>query len=186
MIWAVASDAAEAGATADRALVVAVIAAVAAIVGALIQVGIAVYNRAKNSADRRRDFAVRQLSEFYSPIHLYRQMSQHLRERVGPIDGEWRLVDHIVETKADPGRAPLVEEILGINDEISNLLLSKAGLATEHPLPDVFHEFLAHSRLLRMSWSEGRNQTESERMPFPAVDAHIEDAIESLRDLLDR
>ena len=171
----------------DSALLVAYIAAGAAIVATIVNAIVAWQSssrdRKSKTTEARRELAVRQLNDLYTPLYLHRQMSQLLRERVGPIDGVWRLVDHIEEIVNDPVKAELVEEILAINDDISELLLTRGGLAAVRPPPASFGEFLGHARLLKMSWEEQRNQPEDDRFPFPDIDADIEAGLSQLRGL---
>ncbi len=130
---------------------------------------------------RGHEYKIQQLNELYGPVFMLRAESRQLRERVGPPSQEWRLVDHIAEVKTDPLRSRIVEEILAINSRIGDLVIGRAGLLARHPAPTSFQEFLAHARLLQMSWEAGVDQDPAHRAPFPlAFDEDVAIAIDQL------
>lgn len=166
----------------DATFTAALIAAAAATLGTIATVVLAWMQRSAHVSDARRALILKQLNELYGPLFMLRTTSAQLRDRVGPNDGTWRLVDHIVEVKRDPTKAAIVQEILTINERISELIEGQAGLLVEFPPPRSFEEFLPHARLLKMRWERGANQDAEDRFPFPrALDDDIASSIRKLK-----
>lgn len=136
---------------------------------------------------REIEFCKQQLNDLYSPVYMLRRASQSLRTLLpstNPDGTDWRLVDHIEDIRNDRDEAgrTAVEEILEINKQIEDLLVTKAGLFEYFPPPSSFDTFIAHTRLLRLAWKQGKNQTSKDRIPFPyEIDQDINKAIESIR-----
>lgn len=167
----------------DATFAAALVAAAAATVGTIVTVVLAWMQRSAHVSDARRALIIKQLNELYGPLFMLRVTSSQLRDRVGPNDGTWRLVDHIVEAKRDPTKAAIVQEILKINERIGELIEGQAGLLVEFPPPRSFGEFLPHARLLKMSWEREANQDAEDRFPFPrALDDDIAASIRKLKE----
>lgn len=140
---------------------------------------------------REEDFRVRQLSELYGPLHMRRRESRELWRQLPNVDDptpgttEWMLIDHITEIQAeeDGRRRGVVERILELNDELADLIQSKAGLLAEFPAPESFERFLVHRTTLRAHWERGENVTHGGAYEaFPSdIDDDIDSAIEQLR-----
>jgi hypothetical protein len=140
----------------------------------------------QQSADltSKRTRVLLQMNELYGPLFMLRSESRRLRSRVGPDSSEWRVVDNIVELKADPVKSSIVESIISINTTLAELLVGKAGLLEQFPPPESFQDFLAHAQLLQSAWVRGENETD-ERLPFPVqFDEDVEEALNRLRALL--
>lgn len=179
----------------------ALVAAIAAIVAAVISAVVAwrqrghqrelmrVANRFTES-QRQVDFHNRQLIEFYGPLLLLRQASRTLRGHLPDQDASgrrWRLVDHIEEIKQSEDNLlrSAAEELIAINKEIEQLLLSRGALMVFFPPPESFTDFIAHSRLLRFAWEQGMNQSGSQRQPFPdQLDDDIREGINEVNNRL--
>jgi hypothetical protein len=158
--------------------------------------GIAKENRAAARRQLQADLRLRQLNEFYEPLAMLRVKSKHLRESLPDKEqdgSKWRLVRHIAEVKASPGRARIVEEILAINARIEELLINKAGLM-EGPAPASFERFMHHSGLLKLAWEHDGELIEDnnngvvrpEDVPFPTeIDADIDVSRATVRTALD-
>ena len=139
---------------------------------------------------RAQDYRIRQQNELYGPLYMWRLLSRRLWEQLTEIPNAqpgvtpWKLIDHIEEIKseADGRRRLVVEEILKINAELTDLIVGKAGLLYELPPPESFEKFLEHSRMLRINWDQGTNATGISYRPFPGeIDQDILHALEGLR-----
>ena len=172
---------------ADATLFAALVAASAAVIGTIVTIAIAIMQRSAQVRDAARALTLKQLNELYGPLFMLRTTSRQLRDRIGPNDGTWRLVDHISEIQSDPTKSRIVEEILRISGTISRLLEGQAGLLIDFPPPKSFEEFLPHARLLAMSWDAGEDQDPTSRFPFPdAFDDNVADAVRRLKERLAR
>lgn len=163
------------------------IAAIAAIIAATISVRSS--RTLQRSVDRQHeiDFRRQQLNELYGPIHMKQSTSVSLRKLLPwtePDGSKWRLVDHISEVKNsnDPTTLNAVQEILRINDEIMNALISKSSLYVAFPPPMALSHYIAHVKLLSLAWGQGRDQDPENRLPFPDdFDRVIEEAVLQIR-----
>jgi hypothetical protein len=173
------------------AVVTALIAATASLIAAVIA---AISTRgARKAVERQRsqDHRLRQLSELYGRLYMLRGTSrwlwQQLPGEANPTPGvtKWRLIDHIEEIKKEPDdrRRGIVEQILAINEQLTQLINGKAGLLEEIPPPPTFSTFLNHARTLTNLWNRGVNASEGvEYVPFPGdLDKDVLDAITRLR-----
>lgn len=172
-------------------LVAPTIAAIAAIIAAAMSV------RASRTLQRNVDlqheveFRRRQLDELYGPIHMKQSTSVSLRKMLPGVqeDGtKWRLVDHVEEIKRENNEAIIncVEEILRINEEIKDTLISKSALYVSFPPPLTLSHYIAHVKLLSLAWKQGRNEDPVNRLPFPdEFDDVIEDAVRWIRKRLE-
>ncbi|MEV1066049.1 hypothetical protein [Streptomyces sp. NPDC050263] len=171
-------------------LVAAGIAAIAAISAAALAWRSTRSQTAHTERQRNVDFLRQQLNELYGPIYMRRRASESLRDLLPDKQDDgtrWRLVDHITDVKAggDLTRIEAIEQILAINSEIENILTSKAGLYESFPPPDILSKFIAHIRLLRISWERGENQSNN-RIPFPDdIDDYLLGVIKRLRSHLE-
>lgn len=166
------------------------IAALAAIIAATISVRASRLLQHNVQLEHEVEFRRRQLNELYGPIHMKQSTSVSLRKMLPGIqeDGtKWRLVDHIAEVKAS-GNVDLincVEEILRINDEIIEALISKSALYVSFPPPVTLSRYIAHVKLLSLAWRQGHNEDPENRLPFPDDFDHvIEDAVLRIRSRL--
>jgi hypothetical protein len=172
----------------------AVLAALAALVAAGFSYrGVRATNRAAE-AESTRSYRVQQLNQLYGPLYMRRRLSRQLyRQLPGIPDAElgvteWKLIDHIEEIKVQSGdhRRLIVEKILQINEELSDLIIGSAGLLERFPPPKSFETFLEHATLLRLNWERGANASGAARVPFPPeLDVDIPEAIIRLREGLD-
>jgi hypothetical protein len=148
------------------------LAALAALLAAYMSIRSARVQHLRAHRQSEIDFRRQQLNELYGPIYM-----RHVA-RIGlwkflpgeNADGSrWLLVDHIQEVKTggDAIATSAIFEILRLNDEIENLLVTKSGLYNRFPGPQSFSDFVAHCRLLKVCWEQGVNQTTDQRLPFP-------------------
>jgi hypothetical protein len=173
--------------------------AAVAFLGGLLGAFIGVYGtlratKFKHESDvlqKRLDLRLRQLNEFYGPLHLQRRRSQGLRRRLPPFETDpatgadlvdtngrkvrWRLVRNIESAKADPELAKIVESILDSGDEVVRLLMERAGLIAHERPPQAFQQFVQHHDRLRASWKAGVSQSPGENWPFPGAVASDDD-----------
>jgi len=101
-------------------------------------------------------YRFRQMQEFYAPALLHIEQSRVVYEKLlwtireerkdVPLDG-FRLLDHIHEFRKDPNLNPLVERILKIGKQLTNLISQKAGLI-EGGIAPTFIEYQAHFEIL--------------------------------------
>lgn len=174
-------------------IVGSVIGAAVALVAALTSYLSSRESRQATENQRIEDRRVRQLNELYGPLYMRRKLSRRLWKQLpdipnpDPEASQWRLIDHIEEIKgeADNRRRLIVEKILGINGELTDLLVGSAGLFEGFPPPDSFETFLEHAETLRLHWEKGSNAAGVSYIPFPrGMDADIEAAIERIRSQL--
>jgi hypothetical protein len=138
-----------------------------AILGAFLAFWSGAKQRRIDRRHREEAFLRQQLNDFYSAIYMRRRKSESLRQMLSR-DPAWRLVDHITDIHGGSVRdKELVEEIIKINSEIADLIVSKAGLYAEFPPPNSFTEFLEHEARLRICWQQKINQGTGERIVFP-------------------
>jgi hypothetical protein len=167
----------------DAAVTAALIAAGASLiasVGALFS-----SRQARNAVDRQRseDYRIRQLLDLYGPLYMQRQTTLRLVKQLrdGP---NWHILDHIEEIHNEPDdrRRKVVEEILRINEQSSDLIFAKAGLLESFPYPESFEAFLTHARTLQMVWEQGVNAIKANYVTHPSTfDDDILKAIRSLQ-----
>jgi hypothetical protein len=147
----VADPAAESGAWAVLTSPAVVAALVAAVVSTL---GWAVAHR-KEDQERVRQFRVKQVNEFYAPVRLLlaenASLAKQLREAARAGDREWHLLDNLAQVASDPELLLLAERIIKVNREIREILMTKAGLALQAPLPSSYERWIAHAHLLEQS-----------------------------------
>jgi hypothetical protein len=135
-----------------------------------------------------------QLSEFYSPFFMLRTQSLALWRQLAdpgatPGSGQWSLIDHIEEIRAEVSedRRLIVNNIIGINSSLVDLLEKKGGLLDQFPPPEPLLIFLSHAAALKRYWELGTNidPGKSAYVKFPkGVDESISDSIVKLRDQL--
>jgi hypothetical protein len=177
----------------------AVIAAIIAAAVSFATLGVSLMSGHKTreaiKAQRIQDYRIRQLNELYGPLYMLRMTSRRLwRQLPGVPNAEpgvtnWNLVDHIQELKNEPdaSRRLIVEEILKINSQLSDLIVGKAGLLEQVPPPESLEKFLEHARTLQVHWEQGADATGVARLPFPGeIDEAVREAIDRLRKDLPR
>lgn len=130
---------------------------------------------------------IRQLNEFYAPLRLLLDENARHRERLAPDDPEtWHVLDNLSVLRSDPARSAVVEEILAINDDISKILRSKAGLAVSD-WPEDFSKFQNHRATLSRTWRGGREPSGSDLKYFPAeFEEHVREGHKRLVEAIDR
>jgi hypothetical protein len=179
------------GTSSDGTVLAAAIAAGASFVAALVAAVSSVYTARKQSDSQKMQYARLQLQELYGPLMMLRAQSTALRAKIGPPGqnltdpGDWRLVEHIEDIKADSAEAGRVESINSINDDITKLLKEKGGLSLQLPQPASFAKFLEHAEYLAKSWKAHKNQQGDDRAVFPRdFDDDINAALKKLRKTL--
>jgi len=172
-------------------LIAPVIAAIAAIIAAAMSVRTSRTLQHNVDIEHEIEFRRRQLNELYGPIHMKQSTSVSLRKMLPGLqdDGtKWRLVDHIEEVQSEGNESIIncVEEILRINEEIKDALISKSALYISFPPPLTLSHYIAHVKLLSLAWKQGRNEDPENRLPFPDdFDNVIEDAVRRIRQRLE-
>lgn len=72
--------------------------------------------------------------------------------------------------------------MLAIGEETEQLLIGKSALFIAFPPPPSYGQLIAYSRLLRLAWQNGKDQSEPGRVPLPAdFPRDISDAIRQIR-----
>jgi hypothetical protein len=173
----------------------ALVAFIGGLLGALIGVyGAQRTSEFKHDSDvlqKRLDLRLRQLNEFYGPLHLQRRRSQGLRKRLPQyekdpatgadrVDGaghkvRWRLVENIEEARSNENYAKVVDSIIAAGDEVAQILMERAGLIAHERPPQSFQLFIQHHDRLKASWKAGVSQPEGEEWPFPGAVAIDDD-----------
>ncbi|WP_144022502.1 hypothetical protein [Asanoa hainanensis] len=171
-------------------LLAAAIAAGAGILAAVLSYLGVRGTRKAAEIQRDRDYRIRQLSELYGPLYMRRKLSRKLwRQLPGIPDAipgvtKWNLIDHIEEIKGEETerRRLIVERILRINDELTEIIIGRAGLLDQFPPPESFEAFLEHAATLRTYWDRGKNATGVGYLPFPQrMDDDVAATIKKLR-----
>jgi len=133
------------------------------------------------------DFLRRQLNDLYGPIYMRLWATFKLRTLLPTVHADgtpWNLGGQIEHTQvgSDATMKDAFREMLTIGEEVEQLLMGKAGLFIAFPPPPSYGQLIAYSRMLRLAWQHGKNQSEPERVPFPTDFAHdIVDAIRQIR-----
>lgn len=102
-------------------------------------------------------FRLRQLQEFYAPALLLIEQSRSVYEKMLwtikheridiPLDG-FRLLDHIHLLRKDKKTGPLIERVLDIGKQLTNLISRKSGLM-EGGVAPTYIEYQAHFGILQ-------------------------------------
>ncbi len=174
----------------------ALIVAGAALIGSILTLLASVSTNKDARRQHQLDYALRQANELYGPLYMRRQLSLQLwKQLTGVPDAvpgktKWRLIDHIEEIRAVPsdGRNRLVEQILLINKELSDLITGHAGLLNEFPPPSTFTTFLLHAELLQLLWDRSSNADPEGTgyIPFPGgLDYDISTAFKAVKKRLE-
>lgn len=176
---------------ADATVIAALIAAGAALVTSIMSWSSSHRARKAVETQRTQDYRIRQLNELYGPLYMLRMMSRRLWKQLPGVDNaepgvtDWKLIDHIVEIKGeeDAKRRLIVEDILKINDQLTELIVGKAGLLERVPPPASFEKFLEHARTLRIYWDQEANVAKGvAHLPFPGeIDDDVREALQTLR-----
>ena len=88
--------------------------------------------------------------------------------------------------RIDAARSAVVEEILAINDEISEILRTKAGLAVGD-WQDGFAKFQNHRATLSRTWRGGRDPSGSDLKYFPTeFEDHVREGHKRLVEAIDK
>lgn len=135
-------------------------AAALALIGVI---GTAIYTLRRGRMDARYAYAseimkfrVRQIQEFYAPALLHIEQSRIVyekllwtleQERADVSLSGFRLLDRIHELQSDPAVKPLIDRILVIGKQLTNLISKKAGLI-EGGLAPTFIEYQGHFEIL--------------------------------------
>lgn len=176
-------------------LVAAIIAALAAAASALLtyQGNRRARKDVTNTANYSRSF--KQLNELYAPIIVRRALSKRLWTQLTgdrsatPGITKWRLIDHIKKIKAerDPSRREAVEQILALNKQMSELILTQGALLVKLPPPDSILMFLEHAATMETLWKLGVNADKVRDVPFPEnLDSDLDAARIYIQAELDR
>jgi len=171
-------------------LAAAVVAAGSALLAAVMSTWTVTLQRRQSAKAAEIDFLRRQLNDLYGPIYMRLWATFKLRALLPTVNADgtpWILGGHIEETQAGPDRSlkDAFEEMLSIGDEVEELLIGKSGLFVVFPPPTSYGQLIAYSRLLRLAWQNGKDQSEPGRVPFPAdFPFDIADAIRQIRSRL--
>jgi SAM-dependent methyltransferase len=137
-----------------------IIAAIIAVIGVAVTAYLTIR---RGLLDARYDYAseilrfrIRQLQEFYAPMHLLIETSRKLYEkliwtipRIRPgfdVQG-FRLLDHM-DLRKEETLDPLISDILETGKKMSSLITKNAGLI-EGGLTQVYIDYMAHYNILR-------------------------------------
>ncbi|WP_421874587.1 hypothetical protein [Mycolicibacterium wolinskyi] len=160
----------------------AVIAALITVVlGSVIQY---LFTMRKERTTALRDLRVKALNEFYAPIKTLLGGNLVLRDalfdELGVVAGEeWHMLDHLDEIRGNAMAREIVEEVLGINKKIGEILESKSGLDLGQSAFKAQWE--VHRRLLDRAFSGAPGQIKGKLTYFPKS---FEDDINRMHDEL--
>lgn len=170
-------------------------AASIAAVGAVLAAGttflaaafVAFSGRRWSKRDRRAEFRLRQLTDLYGPLYMQRMTGLRLWLLLTAgleVPGEWRLVDHIEEIKAEVSdrRRHIVETILELNRQSVEVLNRNAALLFTFPPDECFLEFMDHALTVQQLWDEGLNRGDAHFLPYPvAINDELKRHIDIIR-----
>jgi hypothetical protein len=156
-------------------------AIVTVVLGGAIQYGFAMR---KDRATASRDLQLKSLNEFYAPIKTLLAGNLVLRnalraEFAVAEDATWHMLDHLEEIKANQTACKIVEEVIGINKKIGEILESKSGLDLGQSAHIARWE--VHRRLLDRAFNGTTGAIRGELTYFPT---HFEDDIVKMHDEL--
>jgi len=116
------------------------------------------------------DYKIRQLNELYGPLLMMIEQNTRLHKKLCENkrgSDEWRLVDHIPDVLANPEDRAIVDEIMGINSTIEELIQTKAGFIRAPRPPESFSLYLAHYRILRLAYDQKGMPQGAQAYPYP-------------------
>lgn len=160
----------------------AVIAAlITVLLGSVIQY---LFTMRKERATALRDLQVKALNEFYAPIKTLLAGNLVLRDalltELGVAAGEgWHMLDHLDAIHGNQTARQIVEEVLGINKKIGDILESKSGLDLGQSAHKAQWE--VHRRLLDRAVNGASGQINGTLTYFPKS---FEDDINQMHDAL--
>lgn len=160
----------------------AVIAAlITVLLGSVIQY---LFTMRKERTTALRDLQVKALNEFYAPIKTLLGGNLVLRgalfDELGVAAGEeWHMLDHLDEIRGNAMVREIVEEVLGINKKIGEILESKSGLDLGQSAFKAQWE--VHRRLLDRAFGGAPGQIKGKLTYFPKG---FEDDINRMHDEL--
>jgi SAM-dependent methyltransferase len=115
-------------------------------------------------------FRLRQMEEFYAPVHLCLEQSQKVydklrwtieQERKDILISNFRLLDHIYEFKKDEKLGPLVQRILAIGTRLTSLISEHSGLV-EGGITKTLSEYQAHFEILNAASEQELTELQKE------------------------
>jgi hypothetical protein len=171
-------------------LAAAVVAAGSALLAAVMSTWTVTLQRRRSAKAAEIDFLRRQLNDLYGPIYMRLWTTFKLRALLPTVNEDgtpWILGGHIEQTQAGPDTSlkDAFKEMLAIGEETEQILIGKSGLFIAFPPPPSYGQLIAYSRLLRLAWQNGKNQSEPGRVPFPDDFPYdITDAIRQIRSRL--
>jgi hypothetical protein len=170
--------------TGETALATPVLGAVVAL--AVVYAG-ARYADKREKRNATVAFRLRQLNELYAPVRLLLDENRRHKDRLAVgTTGEWHVLDHLQTVKADPDGRAVMEQILAVNKEISEILRRNAGLAVT-PWQESFSQFQNHYATLKRTWEDDDAPAETDMKYFPGdFETHIRDGHKRLTDTLDK
>ena len=155
-------------------LAAAGIAAAAAILAALMSTRTVLLQRRHATDTAEVELRRRQLNDLYGPIVMRSLVVARLRNLMpsqNPDGTPWLLGAHIEEVQSgqDEMLKDAYREMIDIGREVEHLLTSQTGLLLTFPPPPSFGQAITYSRLLRLAWTHGKNQSEEElaQHPYP-------------------
>ena len=166
------------------------VAAGSAVLAAVMSTWAVALQRRQSAKATEIDFLRRQLNDFYGPIYMRLWTTFKLRALLPTVNADgtpWSLGGHIEQTQAgsDAALKDAFGEMLTIGEEVEQLLIGKSGLFIAFPPPPSYGLLIAYTRLLRLAWQNGKDQSEPERVPFPVdFSSDITDAILQIRSRL--
>ena len=166
------------------------VAAGAAVLAAIMSTWTVALQRRQSAKAAEIDFLRRQLNDLYGPIYMRLWTTFKLRALLPSVNADgtpWHLGGHIEQTQAgsDAALKETFKALLAVGEEVEQLLIGKSGLFIAFPPPPSYGQLIAYSRLLRLAWQDGKDQSEPERVPLPTKFPYdITDAIEQIRSRL--
>jgi len=87
-----------------------------------------------------------------------------------------------IHSGSDRSAIDAVAEMLTIGEEIESLLLAHSGLFVTFPPPPTYAELMTYTRMLRIAWRRGEDQSPNEHVRFPyQFTQDIESAVAQIR-----
>ncbi|MGH2508599.1 MAG: hypothetical protein ACRDHZ_14540, partial [Ktedonobacteraceae bacterium] len=115
-------------------------------------------------------FRLRQIQEFYAPAFLHVEASRIVyekllwtlrQERNDICLDEFRLLDHIHEFNKDTKLKPLIDRILGVGNQLTDLISKNSGLI-EGGITPTFIEYQGHFSILNAASEQELSERQKE------------------------
>lgn len=124
---------------------------------------------ARDLANARLAYRLRQLNELYAPLSIKIGQNELLHKRLTqgkPDPPNWRLLENIDAVLANETDRHLAQEIVKVDEEIAEIIQTKAGLV-DGDEPASFAAFLGHVSVLKLAMAGKKPPAVTEFQLYP-------------------